>query len=170
MIELCFRRDPEDGSSRRPLVRLHHHALRIVAKQRQHWLSPGDADNLLAQLRIEEEAMGNAGHALEREHFGGGRFVVGQAVRDGAVEADVVAEREVALLAPAHREQPAIGADIERDAMVRAIALDRLDDDPLAARHVSLSPVAVASSSRSWRQKPEESGKRRQPEENQSYS
>ncbi len=37
-----------------------------------------------------------------------------------AVEADVVAEGEVARLAPAHRDQPAAGADIDGNAPGRA--------------------------------------------------
>jgi hypothetical protein len=68
-------------------------------------------------------------------------------MRDGAVEADVVAEGEAPLVAPAHRDQPAAGADIDGDAVAGTIAPDCLNEDSLAACHlpqpfVSISPGA----------------------------
>src|SRR4051794_7249921 len=56
-------------------------------------------------------------------------------MRDRAVQADVVAESEVARPASAHRDQPAAGAGIDGNATAGAIAPDRLDEDPLAACH-----------------------------------
>src|SRR6201999_631853 len=84
--------------------------------------------------------------ACERQRFGGRRFVVGEAMCDRAVEADIVAEGEAAHLATAHCDQPATGADIDVDAMARAIAPDRLDEYPFTACHVprsSRSPEAA---------------------------
>src|SRR4051794_14829464 len=67
-------------------------------------------------------------------------------MRDGAVEADVVAEGEVAFVTPAHRDQPAAGAHIHDDAMVRAVAPDCLDEDPLVCQldcHVPRSLLSL---------------------------
>jgi hypothetical protein len=73
----------------------------------------------------------------------------------------------VVLRAPAHREQPATGADIERDAMVRAIAPDCLDEDPLAARrHVFQSCVLFVPVAKSRKN----AGNGAKPDESQSYS
>ena len=83
------------------------------------------------------------GTRCKRQRLGGRRFVVGEAMRDRAVEADVVAEGEAAHLATTHCDQPAARADIDVDAMARAIAPDRLDEDPLAARHGVQSLVLI---------------------------
>ncbi|MHC2926855.1 hypothetical protein ACVJA9_001652 [Bradyrhizobium diazoefficiens] len=118
----------------------------MLRKQRQHRFTPTRAGDMRAHARVEEEMMRNAGHGFKRQRLGGRRFVVGEAMRDGAVEADVVAEGEVARLAPAHRDQPATGADVDGNAMSGAIAPDRLDEDAFAAGHGSqsfLSPKAA---------------------------
>ena len=52
------------------------------------------------QFRFQKQRVGDAGHAGKLQNFGGRRFVIGDLVRGGAVQPDVIAEGEVGACDP----------------------------------------------------------------------
>jgi len=85
--------------------------------------------------RIQEQRMGDAGDAGQRQRLRRRGLVVRDPVRHRAVQPDVVAECQMPPRAPLHHHQPAVRPDLKRDAMTGAIFSDRIDEYSLVTWH-----------------------------------
>src|SRR5690349_10433553 len=90
---------------------------------------------MVTEPRAEEHRVRNAGDAREGQHLRTCRFVVRDAVRDRAVQADIVTEGEMALAIALHHNQPAFRFHLAGDAVSSAIPADRIHKYALVMRH-----------------------------------
>src|ERR1700761_3776757 len=98
----------------------------------------------LVQPWVQEQGVGNAGDAGNLQHFGSRRLVVGDPMRDCAVQSDIVAESEMPPRPTMHDDEPALGSQLDGDAMTGAVFFHGVHEYSPAVEHcdpVSMSPA-----------------------------
>ena len=90
--------------------------------------------------------------------LGGRRLVLGNPMRNRAVQTKIISECKMTPRAPGHDDKPAVRSDLDLNAVSGAILLHRIDECSLAVNHGSLvrwrtRRVQLATSAHLWASK-----------------
>ena len=134
-FEFGFGPDLEHGNSAGAFVGLDDEALRILLQQIEHRRPRARGDDVLVHRRTEKRGVRNAGDAAHRQHIRCRALVVGDPMRDRAVQSEVISEGKAPLRSARHGDEPAVGLEFDVDAVTGAIFLHGSYENAFAVAH-----------------------------------